>query len=63
MKTLKTKQLTLGKTFVAGGVCAGLAEYYQVNKGGLQAVFLLSSLFYGWPALLYLALWVLIPNA
>lgn len=63
MKTVQPKQLTRGSTFVAGGVCAGLANYYGINKGGLQAVFVLASVFYGWPALLYLALWWLIPKA
>ncbi|MGB0936066.1 MAG: PspC domain-containing protein [Colwellia sp.] len=55
-------QLTRGKTFIAGGVCSGLAKYYGLRKGGLQACFVIGSFFYGATVLLYLALWILIPK-
>jgi len=40
------KKLTRGSTFVAGGVCAGLAKYYGISKGGVQAGFVVGSLFF-----------------
>lgn len=32
-------RLSRGTSFIAGGVCAGLAKYYGWKKGGLQACF------------------------
>ncbi len=56
------KKLTRGSTFIAGGVCAGLAKRYGLNKGGIQACFLFGSLLYGVTAILYLALWAILPK-
>jgi phage shock protein PspC (stress-responsive transcriptional regulator) len=62
MKSTGTNQLTRGKTFIAGGVCSGLANHYGLKKGGIQACFVIGSLFYGVTVLLYLALWVILPK-
>jgi phage shock protein C len=62
METVSNKKLTRGKTFVAGGVCAGLAKYYGISKGGVQAGFVIGSLFFGLTVLLYLILWVILPK-
>lgn len=32
-------KLSRGTSFIAGGVCSGLAKYYGLKKGGLQACF------------------------
>ena len=57
-----TKKLTRGSTFIAGGVCAGLAKYYGLNKGGVQLAFVISSLFFGVAILAYLILWAVLPK-
>jgi phage shock protein PspC (stress-responsive transcriptional regulator) len=62
MESKGMKKLSRGKTFIAGGVCAGLAKCYGLNKGGIQACFLFGSLFYGVTILIYLALWALLPK-
>ncbi len=56
------KKLTRGATFIAGGVCAGLAKYYGLNKGGVQAAFVISSLFFGLAVLIYVILWCILPK-
>lgn len=56
------KKLTRGDTFIAGGVCAGLAKYYGLNKGGVQAAFVISSMFFGLAVLVYVILWCILPK-
>lgn len=62
MITTTEKKLTRGSTFIAGGVCAGLAKYYGLNKGGVQAAFVLASFFFGFAVLLYVILWCILPK-
>lgn len=62
MTSETTKKLVRGESFIAGGVCAGLAKRYELNKGGIQACFLFGSLFFGATILLYLALWAVLPK-
>lgn len=62
MMTTAEKKLTRGDTFIAGGVCAGLANYYGLNKGGVQAAFVISSLFFGLAVLVYVILWCFLPK-
>ncbi len=62
MESSAENKLTRGTSFIAGGVCAGLAKYYGLKKGGLQACFLFGSLFFGFTVVLYLALWVILPK-
>lgn len=62
MMTTTEKKLARGDTFIAGGVCAGLAKYYGLNKGGVQAAFVISSLFFGLAVLLYVILWCILPK-
>ncbi|NVK57518.1 MAG: PspC domain-containing protein [Alteromonadaceae bacterium] len=54
------KQLCRGKTHMAGGVCAGFAAHYGINKNRLRLLFLLTA-FLGFPILIYLLLWFVIP--
>ena len=63
MDVIESKKLMRGKTFVAGGVCSGLANYYGWRKGGLQASFVITTLFLGFPLLVYLVLWMVLPKA
>jgi len=63
MESTTSKKLMRGETFIAGGVCAGLAKYYGRSKGGIQALFVLASLFsFGVVALIYILLWMIIPK-
>lgn len=57
MQPSVNKKLTRGSTFIAGGVCAGMARYYERSKGGVQAAFVVGSLFFGSAIILYLILW------
>lgn len=63
MDTASDKKLMRGESFIAGGVCAGLAKHYGLNKGGVQACFAIGSIFFGAAILLYLVLWLLLPKA
>ncbi|MFH7593815.1 PspC domain-containing protein [Streptomyces racemochromogenes] len=45
-----------------GGVCAGLAKRYGMKPRTMRLIFVLSCLLPGPQFLIYLALWVLIPN-
>jgi phage shock protein PspC (stress-responsive transcriptional regulator) len=45
-----------------GGVCGGLAEYFGWNATLVRLLFILSCLLPGPQFLIYLALWVLIPQ-
>lgn len=62
MESTSNKKLTRGSTFIAGGVCAGLAKFYGISKGGVQAGFLIGSMFYGTTILIYLILWCILPK-
>lgn len=63
MESIENKRLTRGSTWVAGGVCAGLANHFGLRKGGIQAVFVITSLFSGLGVIVYLLLWALLPKA
>ncbi|TWJ15950.1 phage shock protein C (PspC) family protein [Stackebrandtia albiflava] len=44
------------------GVCAGLARRFGVSNTTMRLIFVLSCLLPGPQVLIYLALWVLVPN-
>ena len=48
---------------ILGGVCAGLATYFGINRGLIRILWLLLSLFMGIGFILYIILWVAIPKA
>ncbi|MBT2445715.1 PspC domain-containing protein [Streptomyces sp. ISL-43] len=45
-----------------GGVCAGLARRFGISANTMRAIFVVSCLLPGPQFLIYLALWVLLPN-
>ncbi|MER5776600.1 PspC domain-containing protein [Streptomyces sp. NPDC002039] len=45
-----------------GGVCAGLARRFGIKARTMRIIFVLSCLLPGPQFLIYLALWVLLPN-
>ena len=44
------------------GVCAGVAQYYGLNLTAVRLIWLLLFLFAGTGGLLYLILWIVMPN-
>lgn len=46
-----------------GGVCSGLSAYFRIDKNIVRLVFLLSILVFGTGTLLYLLLWLIVPEA
>jgi phage shock protein PspC (stress-responsive transcriptional regulator) len=47
---------------IIAGVCAGLARRFGMSPTGVRALFLLSLLLPGPQILLYLALWIILPE-
>lgn len=45
-----------------GGVCAGLARRFGIKPNTMRAIFLVSCLLPGPQFLLYLGLWIFLPN-
>ena len=46
---------------IVGGVCGGLAAYFDVDPSVIRLVFLLAALLGGHGILVYLALWIIMP--
>ncbi|WP_341718692.1 PspC domain-containing protein [Micromonospora sp. FIMYZ51] len=44
------------------GVCAGLAQRFGMSAGMVRLLFLLSLLLPGTQVIIYLALWIIMPN-
>ncbi|GIJ30261.1 PspC domain-containing protein [Micromonospora qiuiae] len=44
------------------GVCAGLAQRFGISAGIVRLLFLLSLLLPGTQVIIYLALWIIMPN-
>jgi phage shock protein PspC (stress-responsive transcriptional regulator) len=47
---------------VLAGVCGGLADYFRIDATLLRIIFIVLTLWKGWVALIYLALWLVIPE-
>jgi phage shock protein C len=47
---------------VIAGVCGGIAEWLGWSAGTTRLLFVLITLFTGVPAILYLVLWVVMPE-
>ena len=56
------KILTRGKSKIIAGVCSGLADYFGLRVNGLRVAFVLSSLFFFLPVLVYLVCWLVLPK-
>ncbi len=56
------KKLTLGRDSQIGGVCSGLAEYFDVDVAVVRILFALSFFLSGSGALIYLILWWALPE-
>ena len=47
---------------VLGGVCKGIADYFNIDTTLVRIVWFVGSWFYGIGIVLYLALWVITPR-
>lgn len=47
---------------VIGGVCAGLADYFDIDIAIIRALFLLTFIFMGTGFMVYLVLWIVLPK-
>ena len=47
---------------VIGGVCAGLGEYFEVDKTIIRILFLILFFGFGSGLLIYLILWIVMPD-
>ena len=56
------KRLTRSNHKMIGGVCAGLAEYLDIDPTIVRIVWVLMVLFAGFGILLYIILWLIMPK-
>ena len=56
------KRLTRSNNKMIGGVCAGLAEYLDIDPTIVRIVWVLMVLFAGFGILLYIILWLNMPK-
>lgn len=56
------KRLTRSGDKMIGGVCAGLAEYLDIDPTIVRIVWVLMVLFAGFGILLYVILWLIMPK-
>ena len=59
---IKLKRLTRSNNKMIGGVCAGLAEYLDIDPTIVRIVWVLMVLFAGFGILLYIILWLIMPK-
>lgn len=52
-----------GENAMVGGVLAGLGHYFKVDTVWMRIIFIILVLFYGTGILLYLILWIIVPEA
>jgi phage shock protein C len=45
-----------------GGVCGGLAEYFNLDPTLLRVLFIVLAVLGGSGLIIYLAMWILVPN-
>ena len=55
-------RLTRSEDKMIGGVCAGLAEYLDIDPTIVRIVWVLMVLFAGFGILLYVILWLIMPK-
>ena len=57
-----TNQLVRPRNRVIAGVCSGLARRFGMSPNTVRVLFVLSCLLPGPQFLIYIALWILVPN-
>ncbi len=62
-KTGKVKKLYRSKhDKLLGGVCAGVAEYFNIDPTIVRLIWVFITLAYGAGLLLYIIMWILVPE-
>lgn len=62
-KNVMKKKLTLSSNKMIGGVCGGLAEYFDVDPTVFRVLYAIATVFTAFSGLiLYLVLWMIIPK-
>lgn len=56
------KKLTRANNGMIGGVCAGIAEYMNLDPTIVRIIWILMVFFAGFGVLLYFILWLVIPK-
>ncbi len=57
-----TNQLVRPRNRIIAGVCSGLARRFGMSPNTVRLIFVLSCLLPGPQFLIYIALWILVPN-
>ena len=60
---MEEKRITRSKNKMLAGVCAGLAEYFNIDPVLMRVAFALVGLFGGIGVPLYIILWIVMPEA
>jgi phage shock protein PspC (stress-responsive transcriptional regulator) len=63
MQATDGRILRKGRTRMIGGVCSGLAEYFNIEVTIVRVIFVLAVFASGAGLLLYLLLWLFMPEA
>ena len=59
----RTKRLyRSGRERILGGVCGGIAEYFEVDPVLVRLAWILFSLIYGFGILIYIIAWIIMPR-
>jgi len=61
-KREKTKKLYKSKNKVIAGVCAGFAEYFDLDPTLVRVLWAIVSLIYGVGILAYIIAWIIMPE-
>lgn len=57
-----SKRLYLGKDRKIGGVCSGIAEYFDIDVTLIRIAYILLFFYWGLGILPYLLMWMIIPK-
>ena len=63
MERSELRSLRKGRERVIGGVCSGVAEYFMTDTVLVRALFVILGLASGIGVILYVLLWLLMPEA
>jgi len=59
---MSKKIMTRGSDRIIGGVCSSLSDKYNFHKWLLRLIFVVTTAVFTFPVLLYLILWIIIPD-
>ncbi len=57
-----SKRLTRSSDRIIAGVCGGVADYFGLDKTLIRIIYLLAVLFGGVGVLVYIILWIIMPE-